>query len=447
MARSEEHNRPGPNRLSPEDRLLICCAGVRDDGAAGGPPCGVRSKQLNWDALLERSLRHGVASLLHAYLSGWDARYEVPQSVARRLEHIYYANAMRALQAEEQLCDILSCLGENGVEAILLKGLFLAKSVYQNIASRPIGDIDLLIPREDIGRTDGLLCGMGFVPAPGSFPLRYYREVHFHAMYVRDSAPGSIPIEIHWDLKDRFNLLRVNMGDIWSRTRPWSIGGHTIPAMCPEDLLAYLCYHAEKHTCFSRYIEDFSRLGPEAVLGNTVSAELLWYADILRFINLEGHAIQWDRLAENCRRWGIEGDVYASLAVTDRVFGTSAAAEALDLLRPPKPRRLQAGLYRRLMTRPGLPNTTVSAEGAGRPWLLESGAGLQFRPFKLLDILDYLFPDPDRISRSFSVSGPRLLVRYTGHVVAATFRVVSCLGLLIGSLIWKSVIHSPAANR
>ena len=447
MALSKPNNRLRPGGLSSEDRLLICCAGVPDDDGPGRRADEMLSRQLHWDALVEKGLRHGVASLLHSYLSRWAARHKVPAGISRRLENIYYANALRAVRAEEQLSDILSCLGENGVEAVLLKGLFLSKSVYQNIALRPIGDIDLLIHRDDIVQTHSLLHGIGFVLAPGSFPLKYYREVHFHAMYVRDSGPGSIPLEIHWGLQDRFNLLRVGLDEIWSRVRPWTIGKHSISAMCPEDLLTYLCYHAEKHTCFSRYIEDFSHIGPEAVLGNTVSAELLWYADILRLIHLEGHAIAWGRLAERCRRWGIEGEVYASLAVTDRVFGTSVAGQPLGLLEPPRPRRLQAGLYRRLMTPPSLPGGAVYIDGVRGQTLLESGAGLQFRPFRLLDISNYIFPDPDRVSRHYSVTGPKLFLRYMCHVPAASFRVISCLGLLIGSIIWKAVIRSHGVSR
>jgi hypothetical protein len=235
------------------------------------------------------------------------------------------------------------------------------------------------------------------------------------------------------------------MDEIWAGVRPWSVAQCKTYALSLEDLLAYLCYHADKHTCFSRYIEDFSQVGPEVVLGNTVSAELLWYADILRAIGLEGHRVGWDRLADNSRRWGIEGEVYASLAVTDRVFGTSAAEEPLALLKPPKTRWFQAGIYRRLMMPPSSPDPTC--EDTRRRRLLESGTGLQFRPFKLLDILDYLFPDPARVSRIFSVRGPLLALRYAGHVVAAASRIVYCFGLLAGSVLWKVVARSPAAHR
>jgi hypothetical protein len=258
-------------------------------------------------------------------------------------------------------------------------------------------------------------------------------------MYVGGFGPASIPLEIHWGVQDRFNLLRVNMNEIWSRVRPWSIGERSVLSMCPEDLLIYLCYHAEKHTCFSRYIADFSHIGPEIVLETTEAAQLLWYADILRLIHIEGHSVRWDTIAERCRRWGIGGQVYASLAVTDGVFGTSVAARPLGMLEPPRPRRLQAGLYRRLMKPRGRPRKATSLEDTARRRLFDSGAGLQFRPFRLLDITEYLFPDLDLVSRCYSVTGPKLFVRYICHTITAAFRVTSCLCLLAGSAIWRSI--------
>ena len=99
------------------------------------------------------------------------------------------------------------------------------------------------------------------------------------------------------------------------------------------------------------------------------------------------------------------------------------------------------------MTPPILPGGAASADGVSRQGLLESGGGLQFRPFRLLDISNYLFPDPDQVSRRFSVTGPKLLLRYMGHVLTASFGAISCLGLLISSVIWKYVIRPPGTSR
>jgi hypothetical protein len=298
--------------------------------------------------------------------------------------------------------------------------------------------------RNDIQIADKLLRERGFTLPRGSFPLGYYRAVHFHVIYVRDSGPGSIPIEIHWGLKDRFSVSGVGMDEIWARAHPWSTGKSAAHALCTDDLLAYLCYHAEKHSGFSRYIEDFTVLESGAVLGSTAAAELLWYADILRLIDLKRGTIDWDTLAKNCRSWGIEGEVYTSLAVTDRIFGTSVAGAGLALLEPPRPRKIQAGIYRRIMTPP---SGDARTESTGNQRLLESGTGLQFRSFKALDILGYIFPDPHRVSRCYSVSGSKPLVRYVHHTLTAAGSVISCLGFLIGSLVLRAVNLATSARR
>jgi len=428
------------DRLSPEERMLVLCAGMHDYEGAGKAAGKLLSGTLDWETLVERSLDHGVASLLRSFVDRWDAGNMVPDRVSRRLKDIYYANGLRAMQAEQQLAYILTCLTGGGVDAVLLKGLFLSKTVYKNVALRPTGDIDLLIRRSDIERADALLRGLGFKLASGSFPLSYYREVHFHVMYLNGSKVNSIPLEIHWGVQDRFNVPRVNMDEIWARVRPWSIADCDTYALHPEHLIAYLCYHADKHTCFSRYVDNWSQVGPGIVLRNKASAELLWYADILRMLHLEGDTLDWTRLAGTCRRWGIDDEVYSSLAVTKSIFGTSLADAAIDRLQPPRPGRLKAAIYRRLMSppKPG-GRTSTSLGDATRRRLLESGLALQFRPVRLLDIAGYVCPDPGRMYQGRSLAPPRFYLHYLGHVLGASLRVVSYLGLLIACFLWKSI--------
>jgi hypothetical protein len=432
------------DRLSPEDRLLLRCAGIHEDDLTGESTAEIIGSSLDWDGLIRKSLRHGVASLLHAYLDGLDTQQRIPARISHRLKSIYYASAMRAVRAEQQVTDILAGLGGLGIDAILLKGLFLAKTLYQNVALRPVGDIDLLIRYRDIRPVDALLRQLGFGLAPGSLPLTYYLKVHFHVTYLNPSKPGSIPLEIHWGVQDDFNIPKINADEMWSRARPWTIGSCETLALHPEDLIIYLCYHADKHTCFSRYVDDWAEVGPGIVLANTASAELLWYADIRRFIHRCAGGLDWSRLTDTCRRWGVDGSVYASLAVTRSLFGVSAADAAIDRLDPPRPGKLKAALYRRLMP-PDQPGGAdrQSITGTARRRLLDSGFALQFRPIRLLDIWDYLLPDPGRLSHPGPTISPLFWGRYLRHVITASLRVVSSMGLLVGCSIRRWVGTHP----
>jgi hypothetical protein len=379
-----------------------------------------------------------VASLLYSHLEDRDLGRKVPDVVLRRLKSIYYANALRAVRAEQQLVYILDRLAVAGIDAILLKGLYLAGTVYHNVALRPTGDIDLLVRRGDVTAVDSILREIGFALPQGSMPLAYYLRAHFHVMYRNASEIDSIPLEIHWGVQDRFNIPRIDIDELWSHTRPWSIGGRETIALNPEDTLTYLCYHADKHTCFSRFVTDWVNVGPEVVLGNNTSAELLWYADIHHSIQVGGEGLDWDRLVNTSNRWGIDGSVYSSLVVTRSLFGPSASEQAIRQLRPPRPGRLQSTVYRRVMaSQEPLQDAGPRAGDTVRHRLLESGLTLQFRPVRLLDLAEYLFPDPDRFSSFRSTSRASLYLRYLGHILGAIVSVVSLAGLLVGCSVWK----------
>jgi hypothetical protein len=437
MASPERDHGIVSGRLSLEDRLLLCCAVPHENDAARASATQLLAGELDWDVLVQKSISHGVASLLHSYLEDQDSRRKVPDEVSRRLKSIYYGNALRAVRAEQQLVYLLSRMAGAGIDAILLKGLYVAGTVYNNVALRPTGDIDLLIRRNDVRAVDSILGEIGFALPKGSLPLAYYLRAHFHVMYRNASEADSIPLEIHWGVQDRFNIPRIDIDELWSRTRPWSIGGRETLALHPEDTLTYLCYHADKHTCFSRFVADWANVGPEIVLGNNASAELLWYADIQRFIQVEGEGFDWDRLVGNSKRWGIDRSVYSSLVVTRALFGPSASEQAVRQLRPPRPGRLRSALYRRVMASQEPRQDLGPGAGAtARHRLLESGLTLQFRPVRLLDLAEYLFPDPDRLSESRSTSKPRLYLRFLGHILGATLSVVSLAGFLAGCSVW-----------
>jgi hypothetical protein len=53
-----------------------------------------------------------------------------------------------------------------GIDVIVLKGAFLAELVYRNIGLRAIGDIDLLVKKEDLGKVKRVLIQLGYQALP-----------------------------------------------------------------------------------------------------------------------------------------------------------------------------------------------------------------------------------------------------------------------------------------
>jgi hypothetical protein len=417
---------------STEDRLLVCCADMRDGEQTYARAEEMLSGDIDWNRVIRKAVRHGVASLLYSLINRTECRGRVPDAVVERLRKIYCANALRNIKMEDQLLSILRRLRRQGIDCIVLKGLFVAKSVYKDIALRPIGDIDLLIHPGDLPEVDRVLRALGYSPGNEDVLQGFYRSVHFHTLYSNDRTDPRVPLEVHWHLQDRFHVLRIDIDRIWDRALPWDIGDTQTGAMWLGDLLAYLCYHADKHACYSRYIRDYSSIDPDIVLCNDSSTQLIWYAEILRLIRLKESDLSWPSFTQNCRNWGIEGEVYSTLALVNRVFGVSVAKEALLQLNPPEVTGFQSRLYSAVFAgvraENGLPH---SLPDRLRARLLRPDSTLRFRPFRLLEVFAYVLPDISLISKRYSASAPASYLYYSAHVVSASSRCMIYLALLL----------------
>ncbi|MCP4365035.1 MAG: nucleotidyltransferase family protein [Planctomycetes bacterium] len=80
---------------------------------------------------------------------------------------------------------------------ILLKGAHLAQVVYSNIALRPMGDIDILVKKNDLPKAKELLLELGYTPIKEvDIATACAYSQHISPM-IKQNAP---PVELHWTL-------------------------------------------------------------------------------------------------------------------------------------------------------------------------------------------------------------------------------------------------------
>ena len=154
--------------------------------------------------------------------------------------------------------------------------------------------------------------------------------------------------------------------------------------------------------------------------------------EILKLIQIQASVLNWPLFIENCQNWGIEGEVYSTLTLINKIFDDSPAAEVLAKLEPPKVRRHHAKLYPLLLPGMGVQSSSpYSLTSRLKLKFLSTASTLQFRPARFLDISTYVFPDIKSASRYYSASPPFLYFYYIFHVIKASFRSMSFLILLI----------------
>ncbi len=417
--------------VSTEDKLLICCADLNASEKVRSQAHGILFQDLRWDVLIQKASRHGLAPLLYSFLSKSNDQ-RIPDEILNVLKNIFYANAVRNLKLERELIAILERFRRRSIDCIVLKGLFLLQSIYENIALRPMDDIDLLVHRNDLPKVHTALGELAYSFPSDSFPTRFYHHVHFHVVYVSAKPRVLAPVEVHWNIQDKFNALKIDIDQMWERAVPWNYGGSAALTMGPEDLLAYLCYHVDKHGCYSKFIRSYSDLDLQMVLGGNSHVRLLWYSEILKLVNLWGREFNWAAFTENCLHWGIESAVFSTLSWTNRIFGVSVAGEAMAELQPSKIRGFQARFYPRLLGIEGASHSD-SHSFVDKLKLRIQGtlSTLHFRPLRLLDMVTYIFPDLKSISISCSSRGLPLYLRYVVHVCSASVHSMAYLVLLI----------------
>jgi hypothetical protein len=103
-----------------------------------------------------------IAPLLYWLFTQTGSHHELPEPVWNRLQTVAQAVAVRNMRYFQVLDQILDLLAQHGIEAIVLKGPALAKTIYPNPLLRPMSDLDILVRREDVTKAVDLFISQGW---------------------------------------------------------------------------------------------------------------------------------------------------------------------------------------------------------------------------------------------------------------------------------------------
>lgn len=131
--------------------------------------------------------------------------------------------------------------------AVAIKGPALAQSLYDSIALRCFGDLDLLTSPDEIERAARVLRGLGYVDefcgseADSDIHMRSYHNFCFA------SAATGVRVELHHRLTNPCFQSEKQVRDIIGRATPIPLAGSSVRTLSPEDQFLYLCVHGVKH--------------------------------------------------------------------------------------------------------------------------------------------------------------------------------------------------------
>jgi hypothetical protein len=154
----------------------------------------IKSTFIDWDTVVKVSTAHYVFPALYCNLKRADFLQYLPQELVCYMDYITNINRGRNKQIITQAKELNSLLLANHITPIFLKGTGnLLAGIYDDIAERMVGDIDLIFLKEDYPKAITLLREFGYdKEIHQELPYRHYPRI-----IRKDSIAG---VEIHKDL-------------------------------------------------------------------------------------------------------------------------------------------------------------------------------------------------------------------------------------------------------
>jgi hypothetical protein len=234
-----------------------------------------------------------------------------------QLQKSYYLNLAQNLIRIEHFFENYPTI-TNGFQTILLKGISLFGNVYQDPGLRHMGDIDLLIRKEDYPELRKSLESADYVFTDKLQKLVDPRNLN--SIMCHKKSPG-LPqpiLHLHWHLINTtlpFNLCnpQIDLDAIWSQSE--ALPSHSnMRVMSPIHQIIYYAFHHFKHS--------FDRL----VRLHDLDLTIRYYES----------SFHWSEVLDEARRFNLTRTLYYPLLVARQMLSTPIPDSIIEGLRPRK---------------------------------------------------------------------------------------------------------------
>ena len=259
--------------------------------------------QSDWDDILSAASRLGVLPILYFRLQNMGLLADCPEKFVVRCKESWRRTTLTNMRLLHAFGQIASLFQTAGIPIVALKGIYLANHIYPHSGMRQMGDIDLLVPKDDLSQAREILLGLGYtqLAAVAYGDIQAEVEIAHHlAPFVKEGSPT---IELHWHIvKPGEGHYLFPVEELWRRTVACQIGNSSVLALTREALLVHLCMHVSYHHLFAFGLRPLY--------------------DVHTLISLYGGTLDWVEIASIGASWRVAAGIHLTLAVAQQLFGT-----------------------------------------------------------------------------------------------------------------------------
>jgi hypothetical protein len=291
----------------------------------------------------------------------------VPPAVRRHLESAEVVVSRQYQQALFEIGNVNEALRSAGCPTLLLKGAaYIALGVPAG-EGRYLSDIDIMVPRQQIGVAESALMAAGWVTAEGdAYNQRYYRQWMHEIPPLRHLQRASV-IDLHHTILPLTSRARLDADKLFAAARPVP-GAPCLRVLSPVDMVLHSATHLFHEGELERGLRDLCDL-----------------ESLVRTFEVQEPAF-WSDLVPRAAELGLLLPLHYGLRYAREFLGTAVPAEVLaELARvaPAWPRQaLMDALFRRAL-RPSHPSCDDAWTPVARSLLYLRGHWLRM-PARLL---------------------------------------------------------------
>ncbi len=248
------------DRLSPELKLLVLAMRhvTRNEGRLDfrSPSPNIDSDSLSSETRLDPNLRQELAHIpqidtkllfsmaakhrLRPILLEFDRHAGFLSPTDRtRLEALQMVQVRQSLTQVHALQQVNAELSKHGIDLIPMKGNLLVQEIYGNHQLREMGDIDLLLKREQVFEAVHVLKRLGYALRPDVYPQADRYQDELVRNLVNSPYQSELPLsngfsslDVHWGIAQLRYGLPLDVDGLFARAQKRTFFG--APTLMPE---------------------------------------------------------------------------------------------------------------------------------------------------------------------------------------------------------------------
>jgi polysaccharide export outer membrane protein len=270
---------------------------------------------------------HGVSQKLYTILKKLkddktlEFQTENERTFLNNLRNDYLHTAAKNTLLYSEFRRVADSLRDEKIDAMAMKGAALAELAYQDIGTRGMSDIDLLIKKKDLSKTDAVFRSLGYTAVdPSPFDSMDHPDNYLTTRDYRSRNPLHPSFHLHWHMVNSSvpapYSSKIDINDIWKDAVDVEIAGMRILSMSPHHFLIHLSEHAMRVT--------------------HSASRLVYLMDVSALIKRYGDTLDWHKAVRASKEYGVDVFVRNILKLTALNTGVDVPEWVLESLQKDK---------------------------------------------------------------------------------------------------------------